>query len=302
MIGHSVGAIELLRGILPQVVETWFAAVTFLGDPWLLLVVLLLLYWFVDRELGLRVMGLALAASALVLILKATFALGRPTVGPPVPVGAIPDVVRPLYVDAVEPGGYSFPSGHATGATVTWGAIAWLTDVGDRRKRLTAAGVVVALVATSRVVLGVHFATDVVAGVVLGVAFLAVALSVLDRFPVDAVTGTMALALLVGLLAIPVVGFGEDAQLVLGAAVGGIAVWEFVGVPSDPWPGTPSGVGYAALGFLALGVVVAAGASLPVPGGLVPTMAVAVGSVLALPAGIERVGRSRDVKEEDLTG
>jgi undecaprenyl-diphosphatase len=71
--------------------------------------------------------------------------------------------------------GSSFPSGHAMNSTVVYGCLlilAWprLRTVG----RLLAAAVTVILVlaiAASRVVLTVHYVSDVVAGMVLGLAF-----------------------------------------------------------------------------------------------------------------------------------
>jgi undecaprenyl-diphosphatase len=73
---------------------------------------------------------------------------------------------------------YAFPSGHAFGATTTWGALAivtWsLTSNRGRRVRAAAgATLIVIVVAASRVVLGVHFTLDVLAGVAGGIAVLA---------------------------------------------------------------------------------------------------------------------------------
>lgn len=65
--------------------------------------------------------------------------------------------------------GGSFPSGHALGSAALWGSAAVLLWTARR----TAAAVAVALtvplaVAATRVVLGVHFVTDVAAGLVCG--------------------------------------------------------------------------------------------------------------------------------------
>ena len=74
--------------------------------------------------------------------------------------------------------GKSFPSGHATAAAATYAAFALL--FGIRRSRITkqivagsAAGFAV-LIAGTRVLLGVHWLTDVVAGLVLGWAWFAI--------------------------------------------------------------------------------------------------------------------------------
>ncbi len=76
--------------------------------------------------------------------------------------------------------GNSFPSGHAMGATVTWGVVVFAVlvlwpELGrTTRSALPVAGVLlVAAIGASRVLLGVHFLTDVVAGHLLGIAWLA---------------------------------------------------------------------------------------------------------------------------------
>jgi undecaprenyl-diphosphatase len=79
---------------------------------------------------------------------------------------------------------YAFPSGHAFSATTTWGAlavVAW-SLAPERRQRALAVGgaaAAIAIVAASRVVLGVHFVLDVLAGITGGIAVLAALLLVL---------------------------------------------------------------------------------------------------------------------------
>jgi membrane-associated phospholipid phosphatase len=86
---------------------------------------------------------------------------------------------RPVLPDPVSAApGLSFPSGHALGASI---GCCLLLLLGlrflSRRGRIAAvffAVLVVALVALARVVLGVHFVSDVVAGVMLGICWVAV--------------------------------------------------------------------------------------------------------------------------------
>jgi membrane-associated phospholipid phosphatase len=79
---------------------------------------------------------------------------------------------RPDVVHLVEASGNSFPSGHSATAAAAWCAFALvITRDRSRRVRIVAAGLaalVIAGVAASRALLGVHWFTDVVAGVALG--------------------------------------------------------------------------------------------------------------------------------------
>ena len=72
---------------------------------------------------------------------------------------------------------YSFPSGHAVSSTLFYGALAaFLTPrvtMSVRPWLWIGALAIVALVALSRVYLGAHYLTDVVAGVAVGIAWLA---------------------------------------------------------------------------------------------------------------------------------
>lgn len=79
---------------------------------------------------------------------------------------------RPDIAQLAGYAGSSFPSGHSAAAAACWAAIALVVARhASRRVRLiagTLAAVITVAVATSRVLLGVHWLTDVVAGVVVG--------------------------------------------------------------------------------------------------------------------------------------
>jgi undecaprenyl-diphosphatase len=85
--------------------------------------------------------------------------------------------------------GFSFPSGHAMGSTVAYGALAYLAVRALKQWRWKSAALAfavtfVAAVAASRVYLGVHWISDVGAGITAGtvwVAFTTVAYETLRR-------------------------------------------------------------------------------------------------------------------------
>ena len=89
------------------------------------------------------------------------------------------DRARPIVADPVvtQPENASFPSGHAMTSLVTWGVLVLLALPAVRREArpwLGLAGVAVVLaVGFTRLALGVHFVSDVLAGWALGAAWLA---------------------------------------------------------------------------------------------------------------------------------
>ncbi|WP_276252982.1 phosphatase PAP2 family protein [Halomontanus rarus] len=131
---------------------------THLGDYWFVVVVAVAFWLGFERDSGPWPVVVVLGAIGLVTILKAMFAVPRPP--------------------GAEIGGYAFPSGHALGSTVAYGMLA--IKINSRRAYLVAA-VVVAIVAWSRVAIGVHYPIDVAVGMGVGLAYLAIALSMVGR-------------------------------------------------------------------------------------------------------------------------
>ncbi len=131
---------------------------TFLGSELFFLLVMPAVLWCYDASIGIRT-GLALLTSAgLNGILKLAFRLPRPF--------WIDSRVQPWATET----SYGLPSGHSQNAVVLWGYLAYRI----RRWWITAIAVVLILgTSISRVYLGVHFPTDVLAGWIVGAAWLA---------------------------------------------------------------------------------------------------------------------------------
>ena len=84
-----------------------------------------------------------------------------------------PDLLEPVVVEH----GFSFPSGHALLGTVAWGILAVLVSrsrlpAGVRRGIVAAVVVLIVLIGVSRIWLGVHYPTDVLAGWTAGLAIV----------------------------------------------------------------------------------------------------------------------------------
>ena len=98
------------------------------------------------------------------------------------------DRARPVFDEPVASAlGASFPSGHALGATVFWVTCAVLLQPYVERDRLLLGGAVLvaALVATTRVLLGVHYLSDVTAGVLIGLGWATLCTAVFVAWRTD---------------------------------------------------------------------------------------------------------------------
>lgn len=146
------------------------AAVTWLGDWRIVSVVALAAAGILARDGRRRDAVLLLAAGATAalatVVLKDAF--GR---------------ARPPYVDpAAGPHSFSFPSGHTSGAFAVYVLAAlFLTDrrpLSHRGAALTGALALASLVGLTRILLPVHYTTDVIAGAALGLGVVAAALVV----------------------------------------------------------------------------------------------------------------------------
>lgn len=123
----------------------------------------------------------------------------RKTYGVPVSLTAIAGVAvykpmkhmflreRPdISLHLVEQGGYSFPSGHSVTSIVVYGLLIYLINRhcpdGKLKKALVAVcAVLFVFVGPSRIYVGVHWPTDVLAGWCIGAAVLAVSIIILEK-------------------------------------------------------------------------------------------------------------------------
>lgn len=144
-------------------------AITQTGKLGALAFVIGLTLWFVWRQQFHAAVTYAISyggALALDTLLKLWFARPRPQLFPPL----------------VTETGSSFPSGHTITAVAVYGLLAvWLWRYRSPGWALVAGGWVV-IVALSRVYLGVHYPSDVLAAGVLGVLWLFALLAVSDKY------------------------------------------------------------------------------------------------------------------------
>ncbi len=224
------------------------AVVTELGATTTLMFVLAMCYWLTRRQETALVVSYTLAGAAFLIGLKAVLGMPRPP--------------EELFVIALDGDEYGFPSGHTFAAVVVYGGLVSAFDRARDPALVAGVTILVVLVALSRVVLGVHYLGDVIAGLVLGVAFL----FSLERLTDGRPRTGFAVALVFALPAIVVTGGAEEALIALGGAVGGLFASRYL----EDLPALRSrieGVALSALGVGFVGVMLAVES---VVGGVVP--------------------------------
>ncbi len=279
----SVRLVELsaaIRDLVPHEIALVFVVITAFGSPTILTVALSVLYW-VDsrREEVAAVVGYGFVAFAAVVALKAWFALPRPP--------------EALWLTPTE--GYGFPSGHATAAVVIYGGLSLELELVKDYRRAAGVAVIVGLIAISRVVIGVHYLGDVLAGLALGTAVLLGSRLLARGDPAFA----FGLGALAALPAIALTGGGETAVGILGACLGGVVGSRTIAVLPDV-PRRRQAAVLLAVGLPMVVVLVLLGeflVDLWIVQALVQTALVLL--VLALPLGLARTGAFERIRGED---
>ncbi|MGE5631538.1 MAG: bifunctional DedA family/phosphatase PAP2 family protein [Caulobacteraceae bacterium] len=149
-------------------------ALSTLGAPWMLTAITIALYPFFKYKsnsiMYANMIAINLAASSLINeIFKFAFHRSRP------------DIFR-----LVKASGYSFPSGHSMIGFSFYGLLLYLlyNSTPDRYKKLgiaAAFGLLIFGIGISRIYLGVHYASDVVAGFSAGMAWLTLFITIAEK-------------------------------------------------------------------------------------------------------------------------
>lgn len=171
MIHRFDASLNGLIGSWPSSLKPFFLIITSLGDPIATIAVGIVVaaYGFVQANLRLVLAGVTVWATLAVgAILKLLFGRARP----------FTEYVQNMHFPT-----HSFPSGHATGATVAYGLLAYLAwHMLPQPWNYIAVAVLILLiilVGISRVYLGAHFPSDVVAGWMLGALGLLIIICVI---------------------------------------------------------------------------------------------------------------------------
>ena len=84
---------------------------------------------------------------------------------------------RPADINLIVESGYSFPSGHAMISLGIYGFLIYLLTISNKTKKFKIFGIIglillIFFIGMSRIYLGVHYATDVIAGFIISASYL----------------------------------------------------------------------------------------------------------------------------------
>ena len=157
--------LQKLAGSFGAAVSSFF---TYFGEELAIVAVLGLVYWCYDKEFG-RFLGVSICIGIVSnALVKNIFLRRRPYLDNP-DIKCLKPAEKSADIYDVAGQGFSFPSGHATNSTILYGGI------GAYKKswQFVVPGVaLIILVSVSRVILGVHYPTDVLVGIVMGICVL----------------------------------------------------------------------------------------------------------------------------------
>ncbi len=143
--------------------DVLMVTLTVIGMTYVLVFVGPILWWRKHRELGFDVVVLIIISDIVVEVLKLLFMRERPNV--------VLENVNSLHWGPLTTAtSLSFPSGHASRAF----AMAALVALGTKHRVGLVAFALAALIGLSRIYLGLHWPSDVIAGAALGVVLAAV--------------------------------------------------------------------------------------------------------------------------------
>ena len=150
-----------LEDIRNPVFDWFFATITHLGEETFFLLIAIVFFWCVNKREGYYILITGLVGTVVNQMAKLIFRIPRPWV-----LDKDFNIIESAREEAT---GYSFPSGHTQNVAGTYGAIAAYKP----KKWKTALCVtVIALVAFSRMYLGVHTPLDVIVSLLVGLALV----------------------------------------------------------------------------------------------------------------------------------
>lgn len=169
----EVSLMKWIQSNLGRSGQAVFRALTYTGSEMAVLLLFLILYFCYKKEAGKRVGLTAIAASVWCPMIKNAVCRLRPYMAHTREIECLEPVSREGDLMNVRLQGYSFPSMHSTIGVIMYGDTARIL-----KKRWTSvAGIILPfLIGISRIALGVHYPTDVLAGWAIGAVTIGLAI------------------------------------------------------------------------------------------------------------------------------
>ena len=147
-----------------------FLIITNLGSPYILIFLTILSYFIKNKKISLSITSNLILITIINQLLK--IIIKRP---------------RPSELFLITETGYSFPSGHSMVSLSFYGLLIYFIYKYLKNKKLkifliTILSLIIFLIGISRIYLGVHFVSDVLAGFLLSVSYLIIYIKIINKF------------------------------------------------------------------------------------------------------------------------
>lgn len=159
-VGFDTAVYNTIRSINNEFFDTFFKVITTFCDPIILILLLAIIFINLNKKYGKNLLSIIVFGSVVNFIIKNI--IGRE---------------RPSVLRLVDAGGYSFPSAHSMISVMFYGYLIYIINKKISNKMLRNSleillSVLILFICVSRIYVGVHFASDVIGGMILGLALL----------------------------------------------------------------------------------------------------------------------------------
>lgn len=161
----EIDLIKNIQSIVSPTLQKIFEVITFFGDVYAMILIIGFLYWGYKKELGKKVSLYAISALLVTTTLNNIVKRRRPYFDHKDIKCLKPRTSEGDPYDCLVQG-YSFPSGHATDSITTYGVLSTKTKNLVLKISLY---LFIILIGLSRIALGVHYPTDILAGWLISV-------------------------------------------------------------------------------------------------------------------------------------
>ena len=192
--------LEILRhiqSIANPFLDFLFQLITICGEQIIIITVIAIIYWSLDKRFGEYIAYSLLTSVLLNNTIKDIFKMKRP-------IGE--EGIRSLREKTAT--GYSFPSGHTQGTASFWSAIAIYLK---KNYMYGISGLIIVLVAISRLYLGVHYPKDVLFGAIFGILTSFITYKLFNK-----VNNKIALYFITFIIFIPALLYAHSADFIKG--------------------------------------------------------------------------------------